>query len=162
MRFFDEQLRLPAISRINKDAEAFPQYSEELVAAMQTELELLVRDWVWTDDRPVAELLLSQKTFVNALLADFYGISGPPSDDDWEAVQRDEDDPRVGLLGAAGLLALNAGYQETSPTKRGRYRCGTAVVAWLFPEPPPGVDATLPEVDPDQLMTMRESAWRFI
>lgn len=152
--FFSEQLRLDSVAKANKDPELFAEFGPELADAMRGELERLVLDWVWTQRRPVSELLVSPKTYVNDTLAEFYGIpaSGEEGYVEW---YRDEADPRIGLLGAAGLLAGNSAYAETSPTRRGRYVVEQLLCA-VIPEPPPGTETNLPEVPAGTVLTMRE------
>jgi hypothetical protein len=152
--FFSEQLLLGGVDKINKDPNTFPEYSAELVAAMRRELDLLVEDWVWTQERPLSELLVSSETFVNDVLADFYGLPAPDAEG-FVRVRRPDDDPRVGLLGAAGFLALNAGYTETSSTKRGRYVV-EQLLCLAIPEPPDGVVTSLDTPPPGTHLTMRE------
>lgn len=154
MGFFAEQLRLQAIAKANKAPELYPEFGPELVDAMQGELERLVSDWVWSQRRPLSELLVSPKTFLNSTLAEFYGVSVPPGEDyvEW---YRDDADPRIGLIGAAGLLAGHSAYAETSPTRRGRY-VAEQLLCLIIPEPPPGVDTNLPEVPEGTVSTMRE------
>lgn len=152
--FFSEQLRLHEVLKMNKSPEEYPEFRPELVEAMLAELEYVVRDWVWTQRRPVSELLVSPKTFVNGILADFYGLP-TPQDEGFVPWERSEDDPRVGLLGAAGLLALNASYAETSATKRGRYIV-EHLLCTAIQEPPPGIDTSLPPVPTGIRQTMRE------
>jgi hypothetical protein len=64
------------------------------------------------------------------------------------------DGVRLGLLGKAGLLALNAHVKETSPTRRGKF-VRERVLCQSIPAPPPNVVAVLPEPDPSAA-TMRE------
>jgi len=155
--FFFEQLHLSSISSMVKAPSIL---DPQLPAAMREEVELMVRDWVWTQQRPISELFLSETTFVNRDLAEFYGLPAPQGDR-FEPRTRNSDDPRVGLLGTAGLLAVNSGFTETSPTVRGRY-IKQQLLCEEIPEPPPGIDVTLQPLAEGVVMTMRERVKRHL
>jgi hypothetical protein len=101
------------------------------------------------DDAPVTELLDSTHTFVNARLAQHYGLPAVEG----AALRRVTlpDRRRGGLLGMGAILFSTSYPLRTSPVKRGAY-----VLAHLLgtpPPPPPGNAGTLPADDqqPDQL-----------
>ncbi|MCA9712538.1 MAG: DUF1588 domain-containing protein, partial [Myxococcales bacterium] len=77
----------------------------------------------------------------NEELADLYGIDGVVGD---ELVRVDLDpSERIGLLTQAGVLTTQAGYGQTSPTRRGKL-IREAIMCETIPPPPPEVDDTLP------------------
>jgi hypothetical protein len=149
-RFFSELYLIRDISDITKDPAVEPGWNDALAAAMQEELLRFLQDIVWTRDADAREILTSADTFVNPLLAEFYGVPAPANG--WQKVTLEGQGDRVGILGKAGLLARFGHPDSTSPTKRGRFfrerlLCRTINAA------PPGVDTTLPAGD---FKTMRE------
>ncbi len=151
-RFFSELYLIRDISTISKDAEEYPEWGAELASAMQEEMLRFFQDVVWTRDADAREFFTSQKTFVNATLAAFYGVAAP-SGGAWGEVELPADQGRFGLLGKAGFLARFAHPALTSPTRRGRfYR--EKLLCREIPPPPPGVNQNLPE--PDEPKTMKE------
>ena len=149
--FFSQQLHLEEVRTMVKSASVLDPKMPEL---MHKEVELLVRDWVWNKQRPISELMLSEETFVNKELAEFYGMPAPQGDG-FVAQTRNGEDPRVGLLGTAGILAVHSGFTETSATMRGRYIM-QQLLCQQIPEPPPGTDVTLQPLPEGVVLTLRE------
>ncbi|MDZ7925616.1 MAG: DUF1592 domain-containing protein [Marinagarivorans sp.] len=149
--FFSEQLHLDDVRTMVKSASVLDPKLPEL---MHQEVELLVRDWIWNKQRPISELMLSEQTFVNKELAKFYGMPAPQGDG-FVAQNRNSNDPRVGLLGTAGILAVHSGFADTSATMRGRYIV-QQLLCQQIPEPPPGVEVTLAPLPEGVVLTLRE------
>ncbi|MEM9802920.1 MAG: DUF1592 domain-containing protein [Planctomycetota bacterium] len=111
-----------------------PFMTDSLMASMRDEVARFVLH-LFRDDRPLADLLVSETTFVDAELARFYRIRGVRGDE--IASVRVRDPRRRGLLGKAGVLASTSYPDRTSPVLRG---------AWILddllgtppPPPPPG------------------------
>ena len=141
LTFTGELLALDELASIYKDSELFPDFSAELAADMRTELELFVLDGLRQGDARLATLLGDNHTFVNARLADFYGIDAPPGDD-FVRVELDANEFR-GILSKPVLMALDAHDQRTSPTLRGKL-VRTRLFCQKMPPPPPGVNSTIP------------------
>jgi mono/diheme cytochrome c family protein len=120
-------------STIWPDARLFPEFTEELAAAMREET-LLFFDSIVRDDGSVLQLLDADYTFLNEGLAGLYnvqGVKGP------EMRRVRLDDPlRGGVLGHASILTVTSYPHRTSPVLRGRWvleeLLGTEV-----PPPPP-------------------------
>jgi Protein of unknown function (DUF1592)/Protein of unknown function (DUF1588)/Protein of unknown function (DUF1595)/Protein of unknown function (DUF1587)/Protein of unknown function (DUF1585) len=142
-RFFDEWLGLEAMANQAKDPEVFPTADAALFAAMSAEVEAMIDNVVFDEGDSVLALLDTRTAFVDDKLAAIYGLPAPGSDT-VQPVTRDDDDPRLGLLGTAGVLALTSRRARTAPTLRGiyvqqRWRCVD------LPPPPPDVDVELPD-----------------
>jgi hypothetical protein len=155
-RFFTEWLGTEAMAAQAKDATVFPMADAPLFAAMSSEVRKLVETTVFDDGDSVLALLDSKTAFVDDRLAALYGLPAPGGDT-LQPVTREDDDPRVGLLGTAGVLALTSRRARTAPTLRGiyvqqRWRCVD------LPPPPPDVDIDLPDnpAAEDTPSTMRE------
>lgn len=155
-RFFSEWLGMEAMAAQAKDPEVFPTADATLFAAMSGEVQKMVEHVVFDEADSVLALLDTKTAFVDDRLAAIYGMPAPGGDT-LQPVTRDDDDPRVGLLGTAGVLALTSRRARTAPTLRGiyvqqRWRCVD------LPPPPPDVDVELPDnpATDDTPMTMRE------
>ena len=89
-----------------------------LTTAMQTESSALVDKVVFTDKSDYFELFRSGQSYLNATLADHYGIQGFTGGagfawTDYGAA------PRMGLLSHGSVLSNGAKFADTSPTQRG-------------------------------------------
>jgi hypothetical protein len=120
---------------VRPDARLFPEFTDDLAAAMREET-LLLFDSIVRDDRSVLQLLDADYTFVNEPLAALYGIKGVKGP---EMRRVRLDDPlRGGVLGHASILTVTSYPHRTSPVLRGRWvleeLLGTEV-----PPPPPDV-----------------------
>ena len=72
------------------------------------------------EDRPIAELVNADYTYVNEELArTLYGMENVQGDE----MRRIEltDRNRGGLLGQGAILAVTSNYNQTSPVKRGHW-----------------------------------------
>ncbi|MEM1449487.1 MAG: DUF1592 domain-containing protein [Planctomycetota bacterium] len=111
-----------------------PFMTDSLMASMRDEVARFVL-YLFAEDRPLADLLTSETTFVDGELARFYRMKGIRGSD--AAAVRVRDPRRRGLLGKAGVLASTSYPDRTSPVLRG---------AWILddllgtppPPPPPG------------------------
>ncbi len=147
------------------NAEAFPGYSDELRAAIFEEPVRLAAHLIQYD-RPVTELLTSDATFVNGLLASHYGgelqrqyqarrsHSAISPADDWQLVPNLKADGRGGLIGMAIILTKNSAGERTSPVKRGFWTVHH-LLGQHFPPPPADVPE-LPKSEKEATRTIRE------
>ena len=127
------------------DRERFPEFNNELRAAMFEEPIRFVTDVV-RNDRSVLEMLYGSHTFVNPILAKHYGMPEVyGSADRWVRVDNARDHQRGGLLPMAAFLTHNSPGLRTSPVKRG-YWVARRVLGEVIPPPPP----TVPELPKDE------------
>ncbi len=101
---------------LDKSTTAFPTWRRELGAMMEEEV-LRFLDDVVTSGGSVADVLTSNKSFVNADLARLYGLTGN-FDATYQAVELDPT-TRAGFLTRVGFLAANASLTEPDPIHRG-------------------------------------------
>jgi hypothetical protein len=151
--FWSELLGLQRLDDLAKNADVYPQMSPTLGASMRGELERMFQDIAFDRDDDLTAVFDTRDTFVNAELAELYGLPAP-SGDEWARVTWPEDGPRGGLLGTAGLLSLYAHNTASSPTLRGKFvRAGL-----LCDEIPPPPDGVIPSLDdnPSTPTTMKE------
>lgn len=149
--FFAEYLALDEIPA--KDLTMFPLYSEALVDSMLMETELLLRDVIWDQDGDWRSFYDADYTYVDAQLAELYGMAAPAND--WDQVPVPADQARAGFLTHASVLARNSHGDGNSTTRRGQY-IQQRMLCYTVPPPPPDVTPELPEVPEDTPMTLRE------
>ena len=127
------------------DRERFPQFSNELRAAMFEEPIRFITDIV-RSDRSVLDMLYGSHTFANPVLARHYGMPDVyGSADRWVRIDNARTYQRGGLLPMAAFLTQNAPGLRTSPVKRG-YWVARRVLGEVIPPPPP----TVPELPKDE------------
>jgi hypothetical protein len=104
------------------------------------------------EDRSVLELLDSNYTFVNALLAKHYGL--PAVEQGFRKVEV-ADPRRGGILGMGAMLMTSSFPSRTSPVKRGKWILDKLLDA--PPPPPPANVGELPKDDkPIKDLTLRQ------
>lgn len=137
--------------------ERFPQFTDELREAMFEEPVRFLTDLA-QNNGSVLDLLEGTHTFVNATLAQHYGLpaSEPQSPEEWQRVDRVHEIGRGGLPGMAVFLTANSPGLRTSPVKRG-YWVVRRLLGERIPAPPPQV----PELPEDEAelgdLTLREA-----
>jgi hypothetical protein len=173
IRNFGEQwLETRKLETLERNAERFPEFDDDLRSAFREETYQLLAD-VIRNDRPITTLLSADYSFVNARLAKHYGIEEPKPVDEQtgdagedrseDASEQASDFVRVdlpkerqaGILAHGSVLAVTAFEDRTSPVLRGKW-----VLDHLLadPPPPPPPDAgSLPEASGDLAhKTLRE------
>lgn len=148
--FFAELLHLSPLDGLTRDKTAFPAMTATLGASMRSETLKLFDEIVFERDADVRELFDSPTTFVNAELAKVYGLT-PPSGSAFAKVTLTD---RLGILGHASFLSVNAHVASSSPTYRGkaireRFLCES------IPAPPASVPP-LPDPAPGERATARQ------
>lgn len=149
--FFDELLRIRDLPLKTKDPVLFPDYTPDLAQSMRTAALMLVLDVVFGEDNSFLRLYDADYTFVDAPLAEFYGIAEPASGG-FERVDVPAGQRRSGLLTEPALLAALGHPDRNSPTRRGVFVQRTLLCNEV-PPPPGDVDTTLPE--PTEVTTLR-------
>jgi hypothetical protein len=150
--FTREWLRFDLVLNTVKDRAAYPQFTPELAQAMTEETRRLIADAVW-NDRNFMDIFQADYAFVNTDLAALYKLPAPASE--FDKVKFPADSDRAGILGEAMFLAATSKPEETSPTVRG-YSVREQFLCQIIPDPPPGVNSTLPPVTAEKPMTNRE------
>ncbi len=137
-RFFDEHWHLVRLAGLGKDTNLFPDFSSTAGDSMREEMRLLVRDVLVEGDADVRSLFTTKTTFVNAELAQLYGIP-TPSGGGFAKVNLPTD--REGILTTGAVLAGHSPPTRTSPTSRGIFIYERMLCREVHP-PPPGVDTS--------------------
>jgi hypothetical protein len=123
----------PLGKTIRPDARTFPEFDDELAAAMRDETVLFF-DAIVRENRSVLELIDADFTFVNERLATHYKIDGVKG----SQMRRIKlaDPARGGVLGHAGILTVTSFPHRTSPVLRGRWILEELLGAEIPPPPP--------------------------
>ncbi len=151
--FAAQWLNLRQVEEVVVDPEKYPNYDLSLLQAFQKETELFVESTL-REDRPAADLLNADYTFVNERLARHYGIPGVYGSR-FRRVTLPNHDQRGGLLAQGALLVTTSYPDRTSPVLRGKWLLNN-IFGTPIPPPPPEVNATL-ETKPGTIpATMRE------
>jgi hypothetical protein len=145
--FHRQWLRLddiqPRISASGKSFEIYPDYRTKYLPMWRAETEAFLDYAIFEQNANVEELFTASYSLLNQELADYYGVSGPTGDE----YVRVELDPSkyAGFLTQAGLLALHAKPDRSSPIHRGKFV--REVLLCQSPPPPPDVVPEPPSVD---------------
>jgi hypothetical protein len=142
--FAGQWLTLRKLAGVNPDPATFPNFDEELRAAMTRETELFFEAIV-REDRSIFDLLDADFTFVNERLAKHYGIEGVKGKE-FQRVKAPAH--RGGILTQASILTLTSNPTRTAPVKRGKW-----VLDQLLNTPPPPPPPDVPELPNDKQLT---------
>jgi hypothetical protein len=140
--FHNEWLEMELLGSAEKDAMAFPIWSDELKADLQEQTYRFIDAVLREGDGKVETLLTASFAFMKGSLYDLYGLPKPAgaAANSWARVELDPKQ-RAGLLTHAGLLAGMAHEDRTSYILRGKM-VREAFLCTVVPPPPPGVDAS--------------------
>jgi hypothetical protein len=118
-----------------KSEQAFPEFNA-LRDDMYEEAIRFFTD-LFQNDGTLQSALTADHTFVNARLAQFYGLDGVAGDD-WERVDGLREHGRGGILGLSAVLAKQSGAARTSPILRGNW-VSEVLLGEKLPRPPTDV-----------------------
>ncbi|HEY1757300.1 MAG TPA: DUF1592 domain-containing protein [Bryobacteraceae bacterium] len=138
VNFAGQWLNLRAMQTVFPIPGIFPDWDDNLRAAMRKETELFVGSVVH-EDRSVLDLLDGNYTFLNERLAKHYGISGVYGSNFRRVDLTPEFDYRRGLLGKGAIETVSAYPNRTTPTVRGK----DMMLFFLGigpPDPPPNIN----------------------
>lgn len=110
-------------------------HAPELANAMQAETQALIDRVIFDERSAWQELLRSEETFVDATLAEHYGLPAPAGAQ-WVGYG---ESGRQGLLSHGTFLSSMAKVDDSSPTKRG-ILVRTRLMCQDIPPPPPNVN----------------------
>jgi len=166
--FYGQWLGLPLLDAATKDSMAYPQWNEDLRAALRSETEHFIDYVLWQDDATLSTLLTASYSMLNPTLAKLYGAAStsPTSPSSPGATSaganagaadgftRTALDPkqRSGVLTQASLMAAFGSPASSSPIKRGKL-VRVRMLCQDLPDPPANVPAP-PE--PKQGVSTRE------
>lgn len=150
--FIGQWLRFDRILTASKDRRKHPHFTRETAVAMAEEARLFINDLVW-NDKNFMELFTAPYGYINGELASIYQVPPPPQE--FGRVDFPPGSERAGILGQALFLAGTAKPDESSPTARGLF-IREQFLCQHVPDPPPGVNTTLPAFSANRPQTNRE------
>jgi len=140
-RHFTRQwLGMDELDYLKFDAKAYGEVDPVLVDAMKREPVALFAEML-RHNRPVMDFLHSDYALVNDRLARHYGLP-EVFGNLLRKVKLSPEGTRGGLLGQAGLLAMNSNGKDSNPLKRGVW-----LLENLLNDPPPPPPPAVPEID---------------
>jgi mono/diheme cytochrome c family protein len=138
-RFAAQWLRLQDIDKVKPDPNFYPNFDDNLAAAMRRETQLFFTHLL-REDRPFLEFLQADYTFLNERLALHYGIQGVAGTQFRRVTYPDE--RRRGILGQGSMLVQTSLANRTSPVLRGKW-----VMEVLLGTPPPPPPPNVPDLE---------------
>ncbi len=140
-RHFTRQwLGMEELDFLKFDSNAYGNVDPLLVESMKQEPVALFAEML-RHNRPVMDFLHSDYVLVNDRLAGHYGLP-EVFGDQMRKVKLSPEMKRGGLLGQAGLLAMNSNGKDSNPLKRGIW-----LLENLLNDPPPPPPPAVPEID---------------
>jgi hypothetical protein len=114
-------------------------HEQALATSMRAETGHLIAR-TFKNDEPWTNLFTATDTYIDATLADLYGLPAPKSGSGWVSYP---DGGRRGLLSHGSFLSMAGNYSDTSPTQRGKL-IRTRLLCTEIPPPPPNVNNVEP------------------
>jgi hypothetical protein len=139
LQFESEWLNLGRLANLRPDSEKFPNWNAQLAADMRAETLAYFREVVWTQNRPMTDLLNAQVTFATPHLAEHYGLA--PAGDGLSRYDLSQVPGRGGLLTQGSVLTI--GGDEASMVTRGLFVLHE-LLRGTINAPPPCVNTTPP------------------
>jgi Protein of unknown function (DUF1592)/Protein of unknown function (DUF1588)/Protein of unknown function (DUF1585)/Protein of unknown function (DUF1595) len=143
--FAGQWLEIRNLDTIKPDPDKFPAWGPELRDAMKTETQLFFASML-QNDRPLGEFLDARYTFLNQLLADYYGVPGVVGPDFRRVALLTPE--RGGILSQASVLAVSSYPTRTSVVIRGKY-----ILQNILGAPPPPPPPDVPSLDEQAVAT---------
>ena len=135
--FAGQWLQTRSLDAVKPDAKKFPEWGPELREAMRTETSMFFQA-VMQDNKSIGDFIDGRYTYLNEMLAKFYGIDGVTGSEfrrveltDANAAQRS------GVFTQASVLTVSSYPTRTSVVLRGKYMLETVLNS---PPPPPPPD----------------------
>jgi hypothetical protein len=139
--FVEEWLDLDQVPDRPKDPMIYPEFKDDLKAAMGAETRAFVDNVLFDGDGRLSTLLTASHSFVSQSAAAIYGLTGVTG----TTMKRADLDPkqRAGLLTQLGFLTLTGATDGSNPVKRGR-KVYERVLCGVLPAPPANVPPPKP------------------
>ena len=142
LQFATDWLNLGRLANLQPNPRKFPNWKPRLAQDMRDETLAFFTEVVWSQERPLADLLNAQFTFLTPELARHYGLNLTDDGDDESGLSHYDlsDVPsRGGLLTQGSILTV--GGDEASMVTRGLFVMHD-LLRGVVRDPPPCVDTT--------------------
>jgi hypothetical protein len=138
--FFREWLEIDQLAQLPKDAGTYPDYQDDLKAALVSETETFAQNVLFDAGGKLETLLSADYSFSNQLLGKVYGNGASGT---LLAKTPLDTSQRLGLLTQPSFLSITGSPNGSNPVKRGKavyqkFLCGD------LPPPPPNVPPAKP------------------
>jgi hypothetical protein len=143
--FAGQWLETRNLDSVKPDPVKFPEWGPELRDAMKMETNLFF-EHLLRENRPLADFLDANYTFLNERLAKHYGIEGITGGD-FRKVDL-ATNQRGGVLAHASVLTVSSYPTRTSPVIRGKY-----ILQNVLGAPPPAPPADVPTLNEEAVGT---------
>ncbi len=140
--FGGQWLNLRSLEEISPDPTQFADFDARLRDDMRRETELFFAA-VLREDRSIQDFLDGDFTFINARLAQHYGLKNVRGDEFQRVSLAGQ--PRAGVMTQASILTLTSNPTRTSPVKRGKW-----IMENILGTPPPDPPANVPDLEATQ------------
>lgn len=140
---FTDLYDLDALETIEKDLDAFPQFSSRAIEdAREQTLRTLV-DHLLVKRRDYRDLFTTRETVITRNLGPLYAV---PAEEGWQPYAFPEGSARAGILSHVSFLALQARAARSSPVLRGVFVLDNLLCS---PIPPPPADVNFEAIAPE-------------
>ncbi len=144
-------LGLDGLENIKPDQQIYTGFNDQLKKDLVTEAQTFIQS-VLLENRPLVELLTSDRTYLNDRIARHYGMNDVTgSQFRWVKLT---DKNRFGLLGKGAVLIKTSYPDRTSPVLRGAWVLDKIIGTPPTP-PPPGVETDLNQQPGETPKTVR-------
>jgi mono/diheme cytochrome c family protein len=143
--FAGQWLEIRNLDAVKPDPDKFPSWGPELRDAMKAETQLFFASML-RNNRPIGEFLDARYTFLNELLASYYGIAGVHGSEFRRVALTSSE--RGGILSHGSVLTVSSYPTRTSVVIRGKY-----ILQNILGAPPPPPPADVPSLDEQAVAT---------
>jgi len=155
--FFMEWLGLHKLEDLALDADAFPEFSDQLRKDLQASARKYIDYALWEEDSWVA-LMTGSYGFVNDRLAPYFGVDAPGSGEELVYVELNSNQRR-GVLTQPATLASTSHGSRHSPILRGVMLLTNVFCMAPAPPPPDAFVTQVEDVDESQICTTRDDVF---
>jgi hypothetical protein len=138
--FVGQWLGLRGIERTIKDAVSFPEYNSKLPEEFLNETKVFSEHVVFDSDSSLRTLLTADTTWINNVLAGYYGVEGNVGTG---FVETKLSGRRLGVLSHGSFILAHSGESDTNPIRRGSF-VQRHLLCGVIPDPPAVLDT--PEI----------------
>jgi hypothetical protein len=152
--FFADMLQLDVYDNTTKDLVIYPKYNAKVAAAAQEETLRTVIDLALKSNDDIRNLMTTQKTYVNRVLASIYDVPFN-FQGEWMPYRFQPSNGRSGIVTQVSMLEMFSHPGRSSPTER-----GVAIMDIFLceptPLPPANVDFSIVNNTSGPLKTVRQ------
>ena len=150
--FFGQWLHLSKFDSVAFSTKSFPNFDQALILSSKHEVYEFINHII-QEDLSLGNLIDSDFTVVNAMMAQYYGLPLRKGDEYQKVKLPANMSYRGGLLGKAAIQAMGTTGERNSPVERGAY-----ILRKFLNDPPPPPPPNVPQLDSNQRkLTVSES-----